>query len=276
MKLRFILLPALALLTACGSLPTPQARSALADALASRQQWQPLTVDGGDFPLRAYVPVQPDGGEHLTIYMEGDGLAWINSRQPSADPTPNNPMALRLALAQPDGQAAYLARPCQYLNTTACASRYWTSARFAPELITATNRAVDALKLRAQAHRLTLVGYSGGAAVAALVAARREDVDRLITVAGNLDHAAWTQQLRLSPLTGSANPVDALTELGAIRQWHFAGGRDRIIPPPLLHAFAERFPAAQRPEVVVIDAFDHHCCWAEAWPQLWHQATTSP
>jgi hypothetical protein len=45
--------------------------------------------------------------------------------------------------------------------------------------------------------------------VASLVAARRHDVVRLVTVAGNLDHLAWTTLHGVSPLTGSLNPADA-------------------------------------------------------------------
>ena len=258
------------LLAACTNLPTPTARLDLADALAARQGWQRVPIPSGTFELAAYIPRTHNTGDALTVYIEGDGLAWISPSQPSLDPTPNNPVGLKLALANSGGNAAYLARPCQYTDTEArgCSQRYWTGQRFAPEVIEASDIALDALKARFSARQLTLVGYSGGGAVAALLAARRNDVKRLITVAGNLDHAAWTRLHHIEPLTGSLNPVDARDALNGIRQWHFAGGKDKVVPPSLVESFANHFPDDQRPSVFVEPEYDHACCWVENWPRL--------
>lgn len=258
------------MLAACTSLPTPMARRDTADALAARQGWQRVTLPAGAFELAAYVPDATKTGGALTVYLEGDGFAWLSPSQPSADPTPIDPMGLKLALAHPDGSAAYLARPCQFIDAerARCSERYWTGQRFAPEVIAAEDRALDALKSRFQARRLTLVGYSGGGAVAALLAARRSDVARLVTVAGNLDPAAWAGHHHILPLTGSLNPVDAVGALQGIPQWHFVGGRDAVVPPALAESFANRFPADRRPVVRIEPEYDHACCWAENWPRL--------
>lgn len=258
------------LLAACMSLPTPDERRQSTDTEAQRHGWMPWRLSAGDFTLMTYLPETPSPSEHLSIYIEGDGLAWITGTQPSSDPTPRTPLALQLALAQPDGAAAYLGRPCQYANAEAthCPSRYWKEARFAPEVIASANQAIDALKLRFGATRLTLVGYSGGGAVAALVAARRDDVETLVTVAGNLDHQAWTTYHRIQPLTGSLNPLTHSAKLNGIRQVHFAGGKDDNITPELVKGFADGFPAAERPTIIVEPQFDHICCWAKAWPRL--------
>ena len=137
------------------------------------------------------------------VRIEGDGLAWLSRSQVSADPTPMQPVALELAMRQPGGAAAYLARPCQYVqgpDARNCATAWWTDRRFAPEVVTASSLAIDQLKLRFSAQRLVLVGYSGGGAIAALVAAQRHDVALLVTVAGNLDTQAWTALNRITPL----------------------------------------------------------------------------
>ncbi|MDD5247611.1 MAG: alpha/beta hydrolase [Rhodocyclaceae bacterium] len=264
----FALAACLLMLAGCSALPTPPQRRAAADMLAERQGWQATTLPAGAFDLAAWLPPRIARDDALTVYIEGDGLAWLAADLPSFDPTPLTPLALELALAQPAGNAAYLARPCQYVASARCAQRYWTSERFAPEVVAATNAAVEALKERFGARRLTLVGYSGGAAVAALVAARRDDVARLVTVAGNLDHGAWTALHRITPLTGSLNPVDAKAALGRIPQWHFVGTRDRTVPPALVQAFAADMPAAR---VIVLDGFEHKCCWAENWSKLWKE-----
>jgi pimeloyl-ACP methyl ester carboxylesterase len=194
----------------------------------------------------------------------------VSPALPSADPTPRDPLALRLALAHPGANAVYLARPCQYVGAQArgCAPRYWTEQRFAPEVIEASDRALDALVRRAGASRLTLVGYSGGGAVAALLAVRRPDVERLITVAGNLDPQRWTAYHGVAPLTGSLSPLDAIQQLARVPQLHFAGGEDAIVPPVLLEEFVRRFAPPARPRIEVEPEFDHRCCWAQRWPDL--------
>lgn len=261
----------LALLAGCASIAPPAERHNLARSLAAGQGWQATTIKAGQFDLTSFAPPASAQIPELTIYIEGDGFAWISGTQPSADPTPRDPLALRLALAQPKGTAAYLARPCQFADAeaTGCNSRYWTEARFAPEVITAMGQGIDHLKQQFGAAKIALVGYSGGGAIAALIAARRQDVSRLVTVAGNLDHQAWTDLHGINPLGGSLNPAEVTDDLRRIPQWHFVGGKDSNITPSLVNGFADRFPAQTRPIVRVIPSFDHRCCWVENWPMLW-------
>jgi hypothetical protein len=263
-------------LTACSAVPTPEQRGQLADTLASSQRWSAVNLPSGLFNLVAYLPTHPVPDERLTVYIEGDGFAWITSTQPSTDPTPRDPLALRLALAQPDGNAAYLARPCQYVDAKAsnCHRRYWTDARFALDVVNASDLALSQLKARFGAQKLTLVGYSGGGSIALLLAAHRNDVDQVVTVAGNLDHHAWTTHHRLKPLSESLNPVDNLPELQSILQIHFVGEMDINTTPELAQDFAQRFPVQQRPQIRPEANFDHHCCWVETWPVLWRSITS--
>lgn len=263
------------LTAACANIPLPAERRSLANTLASDGGWLAVTLPAGMFDLVAYLPTMPSRAETLTVYIEGDGFAWISGSQPSADPTPRDPLTLRLALAHPEGNSVYLARPCQYVDaeTSGCSNRYWTEKRFAPEVIAATNQAIDLLKHKFGASQLTLVGYSGGGAVAALAAARRTDVERLVTVAGNLDQRAWTTYHRIRPLTDSLNPSDEIGALQEVRQWHFVGGKDRNITPELVRGFANRFPENLRPVVLVEPEFDHQCCWVENWPRLFQRVS---
>lgn len=268
-----LILTAVLWLAACAHVPTPGERADRAQQLAAPAAWQAIDIPAGDFTLRAYLPAAPRPAPILTVYLEGDGLAWIGSSTPSLDPTPLNPVGLKLALRDP-APAAYLARPCQYVGTQqgTCAQKYWTGQRFAPEVIRATDRAIGQLKQRFGADKLVLVGYSGGGAVAALVAARRQDVAQLITIAGNLDHKSWTDRQRLTPLTGSLNPADEWRALQTVLQRHYVGGRDAIVGEYVARAYAARFPASAAPEVIVVPEFDHHCCWVDRWPVLKNQA----
>jgi dienelactone hydrolase len=257
-------------LAGCVGAPSPSTRVLDAQALAAQNGWNERIIAAGEFELSAFHPRDFRAGSPLTIYIEGDGFAWATSSHPSTDPTPINPVALKLALAHPAGNAAYLARPCQYTmpRGETCSQRYWTNARFAPEVINAMNVAISTLKDRFAARELVLVGYSGGAAIAALVAARRDDVVELVTVAGNLDHAAWTSHHRLSPLSGSLNAADVARNIAHIPQTHFIGKQDRVIPPELAQQWPEAFSGSRQENIRIIASFDHGCCWDRDWPAL--------
>lgn len=252
------------LLNACSTLPDADTRLHSAQTLAAAQGWQAHALRAGAFDLMAWAPAGRPGSSTLTVYVEGDGLAWLNSSTPSDDPTPTRPMLLRMAIAQPDGNAAYLARPCQYTRQRdpRCAAPYWTEKRFASEVVEAMSNGLDALKRERQATTLILVGYSGGGAITALLAERRHDVTAWITVAGNIDTQAWTAYHHISPLLGSLDPMAASARLHDLAQWHFVGSRDRIVPPELVRGFASQMGNAQ---VIEREGYDHVCCWADDW-----------
>lgn len=259
------------LLAGCTTVPTSQDRLRHAESLAARREWTATRLTAGRFDLMAFVPVVSPRDGRLSIYIEGDGLSWLSASTPSNDPTPRNPVALRLALAQPTGSAAYLARPCQYVDArqSECPQRYWTNARFSPEVIDSTNLAIDRLKRRFGVHRLELIGYSGGGAVAMLVAARRNDVARVVTIAGNLDHRAWTTRHRLEPLSGSLNPADMAGQVAALPQIHYLGDKDNVIAPELARQLPQAIAGAQGANLRIIPGFDHACCWVQQWPRLY-------
>lgn len=244
--------------------------------LAAAHGWRPLLFQTDNFAVQAFVPESAPNAQQLNVYIEGDGLAWLNRHTPSFAPTPSDPLALRLAIADASASAVYLARPCQYTagpDFRNCKPRYWTSHRFAAELVEAIDQALDQLQETQDVRPLMLIGYSGGAAMAAMLAARRQDVVGLVTVAGVLDAQAWTRSLRLAALTGSLEPRDAAPRLSGLPQWHFLGEKDQTVPATLLDGFllAQRPLAASGASVPVIqrlERFDHHCCWVEAWPEL--------
>ena len=251
---------------------SPTKRLANADRLAIQNGWQQVIIKTTHFELISYQPKKITTNKVLTIYIEGDGYAWRTSQHPSSDPTPHNPVALKLALQHQNGPAAYLARPCQFHQelkiTSQCNQRYWTNERYAPGVIAASKQALTQLKNKYHAEELILVGYSGGAAIAALLAAQRDDVVKLITVAGNLDHHAWTEFHKVSPLTGSLNPVDYQKKLQTIPQIHFVGEYDQNIPPKLAQDFIANYDSEKFAKVIVVPDQSHSCCWQKIWPKL--------
>jgi pimeloyl-ACP methyl ester carboxylesterase len=214
--------------------------------------------------LQRSDPSQPT--EVLRVYIEGDGAAWPTPYHSPRDPTPPAPTALAMAAADSAPAVAYLGRPCQYLDAAelaACSPEYWTNLRFAPEVVAAYMGFLDRLKASTGARRLSLVGYSGGGVLATLLAARRGDVEQLLTVAAPLAVAEWAAWHEMTPLLGSIDPAMAVQ--GQLPPaTHFVGGRDTVVPPRLVAIFAARTGG----NLHEVPEFDHQCCWSRDWRQL--------
>lgn len=269
------------LLNACASfsvLSVPE-RIAQAQQIATQHGWQSFVVQAEAFDLQVFAkPLVANPAAQtdttLQVYLEGDGHAWLNSQTPSDDPSPINPVALRLAVQDTSSAVAYLARPCQYLRAETarnCQESSWTTHRFSPEVLAASSAAIDVLKLRYQAKQIRLIGYSGGAAVALLLAAQRHDIEAVITVAGNLDTAMWTHHHQLLPLSGSLNPADFSSQLAGIAQTHYVGGADSVMPPRVAQSYLAKFPPAQKPLLIILPTYEHVCCWTEGWQSIYRR-----
>lgn len=262
-----------AVLAGCAS-PREQAA-----ALASQRQMWPRIVEAGHFDLFTYAPAAFTPGAPLSVYIEGDGFAWITPTRLSDDPTPRQAVALALAAADPAANVIYIARPCQFVtgrHRRNCHPAYWSSARFAEEVVAATDRVVERYMIESGAKGVRLVGYSGGGAVVALLAAHRTDVERVVTIAGVLDTQAWTALDDSTPLLHSLNPADVAERIAAIPQVHLVGGDDRVVPVAVARSFAARVPLDRRPQVTVVPGQKHECCWAERWPSLLRAIEVAP
>ncbi len=260
------------LISACSAIPSVDKRRLSANILVEEKAWQGGVIPAQPFLLQAFYPKVITPSTTLTVYIEGDGLAWLNRTTPSMNPTPMSFLTLKLALQQPVGNVAYLARPCQFITTSICEPHYWTSRRFSQEVIDATNHALDFLKSTFNAQQLQLVGYSGGGAVAALVAASRDDVSLLLTVAGNLDTEAWTTLQGISPLKGSLNPADKTNQLLAIKQIHLSGQMDAVVPVSIAQSFAKKSPLSSDLTLRTFENYNHSCCWVDNWVEIWNDS----
>lgn len=246
-----------------------------APRLAEAAGWRWTIEPAGPFDL-ATAYSRRQGGDTLTAYIEGDGLAYVRPHQPALDPTPTDPVALRLALADPGtGAVAWIARPCQYTMPArgrGCKSAEWLERRYAPEVLDSIDTALNNLKHESGAEHLVLVGYSGGGAIAVLLAARRNDVTRIITVAADLDLAYWVQRDGLSPLTGSLDPADVAPRVKDIPQVHFAGSEDHVVGPDVTRAYLAHLPSGAKATLTTVPGFTHTCCWVRDWPTLMKKA----
>lgn len=277
MKKKFMCVCSALFLAGCLTVPSSSERRETADLLAREHGFTKLTVRTAPFILTAYEKLEKPG-DPVRIYIEGDGYAFVTRNRVSWDPTPREPLAFKLAVRDPSPNIVYLARPCQYTShdrDTACDFPYWTTARFSGEVIRSMDMAVDAFVKKASASGVELVGYSGGGAVAVLVAARRSDVRSIRTVAGNLDPEAVNEYHDASPLDGSLDPMTVAGAVGRIPQVHFTGTEDEIVPPFIADHFSEKAGADACLEIVEVPGASHQEGWTAAWPRLLNEPFSS-
>lgn len=230
---------------------------------AKRENRLPAVFDTDTYRIQAVLPQVRT--EHLRIYIEGDGKAWATKSQPSTDPTPTVPLVSMLAAADP-APSAYIARPCQYISSDRCNIHVWTDLRFSRAAVASVSNAVDQAKRITGATTIDLVGYSGGGALALLVAAQRDDVTSIQTLAGNLTPAGWVRLQSLSPLQDALEPADFAPKLRDIPQRHLVGTHDKTIPPSLAAQYAASLGRSTCLQIVTVDA-SHENGWRSAWAQ---------
>lgn len=258
------------LISACSTIPAVSERIDTAKQLAAQAGFQESVLSNAQFDIVAFSKPSRQVNSVLVIYIEGDGRAWKTASLPSDNPTPTNPLALRLAIQDPRPAVAYLARPCQFvaLPSRGCSEKFWTSARFSPVIIETMNEAIEKLKQQFGASQLVLIGYSGGGAIVTLIAARRSDIKTIITVAGNLDTDAWVRLYGLEPLSESINPASIAQSIRNIPQIHYVGAKDDVIPKAISQIFLQKMGKPNQAKVIELPNYGHVCCWTERWGEL--------
>jgi hypothetical protein len=199
------------------------------------------------------------------VFLEGDGRPWSeDGRAPASDPDPLRPLARDLAAATGGGALA-LGRPCYHGRAAdpGCRPELWTSGRYSEpvvdSMVAALGHALDAGPRRP----LVLVGYSGGGALALLIADRVAAVKAVVTLAANLDLAGWTELHGYEALTDSLDPL-SVRRLPTGCEIHIAAAHDSVVPPSLVRNAVARRPGA----LLWVESGDHACCWADRWPGI--------
>lgn len=256
----FLLVFITAAITACA---TPAQRM---DDTAAHLGYTRTTVTGPAFPEVIYEYNFSVPGRVLHVYLGGDGSPWLYRYWVSRDPTPRNPVMLNL-MALDHAPSIYLSRPCYdgYASQAPCTPLLWTQARYSERVVANMTAVLQKILDADRFDGVVLFGYSGGGALALLLAERVPETRAIITIAGNLDTDAWTGYHGYSPLTDSLNPARSPPLAPSIVQLHIAGNKDTNIPPELTRRALEHQDHAH---MVVLSGYDHHCCWQRIWPDV--------
>ncbi len=258
----------LASLQGCSSVPLNDAdASAVAVSMRRRE------ITAGSFRLTTYSRIR-DTNKPVTIYIEGDVRGWLPSADPGIDATPDDSMGLRLAALDPSTNVVFISHPCQFgIGDPACFDEFWEKGALAQQVFASINRAVDHVAIVFAHPQLNLVGYSGGGAVAAVLASRRRDVVSLRTIAGNLDPDGNGRAHASDPQNDFIDPMEIASRLALLPQEHFVGDKDVFVPPFLTENFVKAIGVSYCVKVTHVPYATHQTGWQEVWAS---RATKTP
>ena len=244
---------------------TVQSRQEAAQTIILRAGLQAQRIETATFPLFSARSQSIDGGQPLTVVIEGDGFAWASRYARSIDPTPKNPVGLKIAAAL-SAPTIYLARPCQYITAPACNPDLWSSARFSDAVITAYMEALDQISRKYGTSHIQLIGYSGGAYIALILAGRRDDIAQVTSVAGLLDPDAWTAFHNVLRLDIPAPAQELLRSSAGVPFTHICSPDDTIMPCHLAQDIIKQAAALglNNHQITVISGETHATLWQKA------------
>jgi hypothetical protein len=172
----------------------------------------------------------------INIFIEGDGRAWLSKRVVSPNPTPRNLLLANMALKDSARNIMYFARPCQFVDDDKCEKKYWTTERFSKPVIKSYEEILAQFKNR----DINFIGYSGGAAVAILLASKMDNIKSIKTIAGNLDYNAFTKYHKVDSLNDEMDIDSAIAKISAISQVHYMGGNDEVVKKEVFESFKNK------------------------------------
>jgi hypothetical protein len=237
-----------------------------ADSIASGASLKREDVAVGPFTLTTYSRIT-DINAPITIYIEGDIQGWWPPTDPGVNPMPDDGLGLRLATIDPSPNVAYIARPCQFTSTNdpACNTEAWSHGRYAEQIVESMNRAVDHFAVPFTQPHLNLVGYSGGAAVAAIIASRRKDIQSLRTIAGNLDPNGVIRYHAADANQDFVDPMPIAKRLRLLPQIHYVGENDTTVPPFLAANFVAATGRSFCVKLIPVPGATHTTGWEQMW-----------
>ena len=254
--------------TACSNkIPSLNERKDLAYSLINDKNIIQQDINTNQFNLFSFQKISNSCKDSIKVYIEGDGLSWISRNTISSNPTPINPVALKLMLQDNSSCKIYIARPCQYINSNLCEDKYWTSHRFNQKIINAYEEALNSIKNKYSNKTFDLVGYSGGGTIVTILASFRDDINSITTIAGNLDIGEWSKIKNISKLDGSLNPADFTYSLENIKQFHIIGNSDKIVRKDIFLSYFSKFNNKKNIEYIYTDS-NHSCCFNSAFEDV--------
>ncbi|RYZ86387.1 MAG: alpha/beta fold hydrolase [Moraxellaceae bacterium] len=246
MPLKYVIFVILVALASCT--PATQMQRICADC-------NQLIIATALSPIRVWLRAGADKNSSFTlnnlaqpihVYIENDGAAYDTPTQIAANPSLRAGFLVLRLMQQDSTPSLYISRPCYGFAfnqmPAACEPRYWSTARYSADVVQILSQALDETKrqLNINDAPIVLIGHSGGASLALLIAQGRTDVRAVVTLAGNLDTDAWVKLHGYAALDQSLNPQAQPLLPPDVKRWHFTGADDENIPPSLIERACEK------------------------------------
>tara|TARA_B110000305_G_C19350006_1_gene593767 strand:- start:193 stop:996 length:804 start_codon:yes stop_codon:yes gene_type:complete len=199
----------------------------------------------------------------LIIYIEGDGMSWIDRFTISSNPTPLNPIAFKLALIDESDNIVYLARPCQFEWSNNCNKDTWTRSQYSLDVLNSYKTIIDELSIKYK--EIHLVGYSGGAGIGMYLGSLdNKSIKSIRTIAGNINHNVLTELLNISNLNKSINFYPVVKKTKEIPQTHYYGLKDNVVPNQMQILYKNQNADNNCIKIKSVKA-THNKGWIEFW-----------
>lgn len=255
----------------CIATSLPTLRTETAQRIAAPAWMIKRDIPAAPYLLRAYERIHDRGGV-ANLYIEGDGINGKHSIAENADFTPVNPVGLHLASKDNAKNLIYLARPCQFNGRLelphTCDNKEWQENRFSKDVIESYNNALNEISARYGIRAYNLIGYSGGAAIATMLAGERKDILSVRTVAGILDNSAYATVADEFPISKTRTAAEHASDVSKTPQYHFIGGQDTIVTPSVLSTYLSDMPPTNCVQTMLVQEAEHEAGWVDKWPEL--------
>ena len=261
---RFVGLAALALVAIMLVHPHDNPPNELASAYGGERVW--LGSVGAHTKALIFRDAAVSANPDLIIVLHGDA--------PTERPGYHYRFAAEIARALPNTIAAGILRP-GYTDPTGDRSDgergLTTGDNYTPAVIDQLAAAIAQLQTRLHPARTTLIGHSGGAALAALLLELHPELaSRALLVSCPCDLGPWRShmlRLQLNPLwmlpVQSVSPIEGVTRLRPDAHLRVVvGAADIVAPPSMSWAFAEAARPIAHVALAVVPGAPHNMLFA--------------
>jgi hypothetical protein len=257
--MRFLILLSLLFFTSCSYQSFDQRVNLINDA--NDGSFKKLIYDKGFIDIFSLQKIINE--QEVIVYIEGDGLSWIDRFTPSSDPTPVDPLTFKLAKLDQSPNVIYLARPCQYVISNECRKEIWTKLQYSKAILGLYEPIL--MEITQKHSEVHLIGYSGGSVIAMhLASLDNEKVKSVRTIAGNINPNEFTKLLNLSSYQTSIN-LDLMDDkIKDISQTHYYGKKDKVIPKEIYSNYQDQYFSNSCIKTIMINA-SHTKGWEEFW-----------
>ncbi|MDD3370412.1 MAG: hypothetical protein PHE27_01165 [Alphaproteobacteria bacterium] len=222
-------------------------------------------ITSGQFRLTIYSRII-DVNQPINVYIDGDSHGLVPAGGPGIDPAPDEDLTLRLAKEDPSDNVVFISHPCQFdIDDPFCLEPPLQTERYGDLIWNSMNRALNYVLAVVPHPQVNLIGYSGGAATAAVMAARRYDVISLRTLAGNLDPNGNGLLHGSFPQNDFIDPMLSAYKLSKLPQEHFAGEADVFVPPFLIQNFVDAVGKSHCVKILRFPNASHKYGWESIW-----------